>query len=58
MPISRLCTYIALTFVAKIYIGMAVGEHATPIDLGEASIMPQTACDLLKLKTHAIMPAM
>jgi hypothetical protein len=37
---------------------MAVGEHATPIDLGEASIMPQTACDLLKLKTHAIMLAM
>jgi hypothetical protein len=58
MPISRLCTYIASTFVAEIHIGMAIGEHATAIDLGEARIRPQTASNLLKLTTHAIMPAM
>jgi hypothetical protein len=51
MPIRRLCTYIASTFVAEIYIGMAISEHATAIDLGEASIRPKTACNLLKLTT-------
>jgi hypothetical protein len=57
MPISRLCTYIASTFVAEIHTSMVISEHATAIDLGEARIRPQNACNLLKLTTHAIMPA-